>query len=97
MKIGNFGSFDETLKKQGIVGLTNASRLDKVIWDEFNGRWDELAFESERLIALRLGKDIEAEQEESSIPLGAVREVTIKQRVNQSFFRKAVLTAYNSA
>ena len=61
MKIGNFGSFDETLKKQGIVGLTNASRLDKVIWDEFNGRWDELAFESERLIALRLGKDIEAE------------------------------------
>ena len=97
MKIGNFGSFDETLKKQGIVGLTNASRLDKELWYEFNGRWDELAFESERLIALRLGKDIEAEQEESSIPLGAVREVTVKQRVNQSFFRKAVLTAYNSA
>ena len=97
MKIGNFGSFDDTLKKQGIVGLTNASRLDKQIWNEFNGRWDELAFESERLIALRLGKDIEAEQEESSIPLGAVREVTVKQRVNQSFFRKAVLTAYNSA
>ena len=53
MKIGNLGIFDETLKKQGIVGLGNASKLDEQIWNEFNGKWDELAFESERLIAER--------------------------------------------
>lgn len=31
MKIGNLGSFDDTLKAKGIVGLTNASKLDKEI------------------------------------------------------------------
>lgn len=46
MKIGNFGSFDETLKSKGIVGLTNASKLDKQIWDEFNNKWDLLSYES---------------------------------------------------
>ncbi len=28
MKIGNFGSFDPELKKRGIVGLANTSKLD---------------------------------------------------------------------
>lgn len=32
MKIGNFGSFDDNLKAQGIVGLSNASKLDKEIF-----------------------------------------------------------------
>lgn len=43
MKIGNFGSFDENLKKKGIVGLKNASKLDEQIWQEFNNHWDELS------------------------------------------------------
>ena len=34
MKIGNFGSFDATLRERGIVGLTNASKLDAQIWAE---------------------------------------------------------------
>ncbi|MBR1736983.1 MAG: HNH endonuclease, partial [Firmicutes bacterium] len=98
MKIGNFGSFDDTLKKQGIVGLTNASKLDEQIWKEFNGRWDELAFESERLIAEREGKKIENDIiEKFDIPSGKIREVTVKQRVNQNFFRSAVLTSYGYA
>ena len=98
MKIGNLGSFDETLKKQGIVGLGNASKLDEQIWNEFNGKWDELAFESERLIAERQGVSIDSELiEDLNIPSGKVKEVTIKQRVNQSFFRKAVLTSYGYA
>lgn len=96
MKIGNFGSFDDTLKKQGIVGLTNASRLDEQIWDEFNGRWDELAYESERLIAEMQGKDFE-EVIFEDIPLGTEKEVTVKQRVNQRFFRRTILASYCSA
>ena len=35
MKIGNFGSFDPELKKRGIVGLANASKLDEVVWNAF--------------------------------------------------------------
>lgn len=97
MKIGNFGSFDDSLKKQGIVGLSNASRLDEQIWNEFNGNWNELAYESERLIAELEGKGIENNiLENIKIPLGSVNEVTVKQRVNQSFFRSAVLTSYNN-
>ena len=96
MKIGNFGSFDETLKKQGIVGLTNASKLDKEIWDEFNGNWDELAFRSEELLSKLLSKPIESAFDMESIPLGAVRTATVKQRVNQTFFRSTVLSSYAS-
>lgn len=94
MKIGNFGSFDDSLKEKGIVGLANASKLDKQIWDEFNGRWDELAFESERLIAELQGKDKIADSD-VEIPEGKERTATIKQRVNQDFFRKSILSSYS--
>lgn len=96
MKIGNFGSFDETLRRKGIVGLTNASKMDRQIWEEFSGKWDELAFESEKLIAQLQGKSMEAEIEAIGIPIGLTRNATVKQRVNQGFFRKAVLAAYGS-
>lgn len=96
MKIGNFGSFDETLKKRGIVGLTNASKLDKEIWDEFNGKWDELAYKSEKLIAQLQFKPIEDNLNTDSIPLGIERIAKVKQRVNQSFFRSAVLSSYST-
>lgn len=97
MKMGNLGSFDETLKARGISGLTNASKLDKEIWDEFNGNWDELAFLSEKLIAELSEKPIENAVDMDAVPQGKEVEVTVKQRVNQSFFREAVLSSYLSA
>lgn len=96
MKIGNFGSFDETLKAKGIVGLTNASRLDKEIWDEFNGNWDKLAYLSEKMISELETKPIESVIENENLPIGKERATTVKQRVNQTFFRKAVLSSYSS-
>lgn len=96
MKIGNFGSFDNTLKARGIVGLSNTSKLDKDIWDEFSSDWDRLAFESEQLIAnlqnIDLSKSI---KEELKIPQGKDILSSVKQRVNQQFFRSAVLSSYN--
>lgn len=97
MKIGNFGSFDDTLKAKGITGLTNASKLDKEIWDEFNGKWDELAYTSERLIAELEGRELSDYIDEINIPVGTERVTAIKQRVNQNFFRKAVLSSYSFA
>lgn len=91
MKVGNFGSFDDTLKQKGIVGLTNVSKLDKEIWDEFNGRWDELAYLSETLIAKKQHRNNE---ELVSIPLGEDKVVNVKQRINQNFFRSAILASY---
>ena len=92
MKIGNFGSFDATLKSKGIVGLTNASKLDAQIWSEFNNRWDELAFESERLIA-----KLQGQNQLDALPIGKEKIVAVRQRVNQNFFRRAVLAAYKNA
>lgn len=94
MKIGNFGSFDEELKKRGIVGLANASKL---IWDEFNNDWDNLAYESELLIAQFTNQSIEQVSgiDTLYIPEGKEREVFIKQRVNQNFFRSTILSSYN--
>ena len=96
MKIGNYGSFDPNLKRQGISGLTNVSKLDKQIWDEFNGNWDELAFLSEKLIAKLENVPIE-EKVSAPIPVGYEKTITTKQRVNQSFFRNALLSSYSSA
>ncbi len=97
MKIGNFGRLDPELKKQGIVGLTNGSKLEEDIWNEFYGNWEKLAFESELLIAKFQNKRIEdvVEFDLSNLPEGKEREVIIKTRVNQSFFRSTILSSYN--
>jgi len=94
MKIGNFGRLDPELKKQGITGLVNGSKLEEDIWDEFNGNWDRLAFESEELIAKFQNKEIEDISWEN-FPDGKERETTIKARVNQNFFRSTILSSYN--
>lgn len=97
MKVGNFGRLDPDLKKQGIVGLGNGSKLDEIVWNEFNGNWEKLAYESEILIAEFQNKKVEEiiDVEVFEFPLGAEREIIIKQRVNQNFFRSTILSSYN--
>ncbi|MFY8187255.1 MAG: HNH endonuclease [Flavobacterium sp.] len=97
MKVGNFGRLDSELKKQGIVGLGNGSKLDEIIWNEFNGNWEKLAYESELLIAAFQNKKVEEiiDDEVFEFPLGTERETIIKQRVNQNFFRSTILASYN--
>jgi len=96
MKIGNFGRLDPELKKQGIVGLTHGSKQEEEIWEEFNGNWEKLVFESELLIAKFLNKPIEdvLDIEIDDLKKGLDREAFVKQRVNQSFFRSTVLSSY---
>jgi putative restriction endonuclease len=96
MKVGNFGRLDPELKKQGIVGLAHGSKMEEEVWEEFNGNWEKLAYESELLISKFANKPIEktAEIEIDDIREGIEREAIVKQRVNQSFFRSAVLSSY---
>lgn len=97
MKIGNFGSFDPELKKRGIVGLGNTSKLDEIVWKEFNNNWDNLAYESEVLISKFTNQPLEKNSEINiaDIPAGKQREAIIKARINQSFFRSTILSSYN--
>lgn len=96
MKVGNFGRFDPVLKAKGITGLPNGSKAEESIWNEFWVNSEKLAYESERLFAERAGKSIEeyAAIDIKDMPQGKEREVIVRQRVNQNFFRNAVLCAY---
>lgn len=103
MKIGNFGSFDPELKRRGIVGLSNTSKLDEEIWNEFNGDWEKLAYESEILLSQLLNQPIEAildnetdDIELSKLPEGKEKQQIVKTRVNQNFFRKMILSSYDN-
>lgn len=95
-KLVNFGSLDPSLKKKGIKGASNASKLDKIIFDEFRNNWEDLAFESEILIAKHFNENIELQYTlDFSKKEGKDVKRLVKTRVNQSFFRATVLASYN--
>lgn len=96
MKIGNFGRLDPDLRKKGITGLKHGSKLEEAIWEEFHGNWDELAYESEKLISQFQNKTIMESSgvDQTGFPEGKDVERLVKTRVNQSFFRSSVLSAY---
>lgn len=117
MKIGNFGSFDPILKERGIVGLGGTSHLDENIWNEYQGKWDKLAIDAERIIAEYKGQEfvesavntLQEEQKDkkedsqdeinsiiNSLPKCETKEQIVKARINQYFFRKMVLSSYES-
>src|SRR5208282_4823902 len=48
-KLANFASLDPALKQRNIAGATHGGKLEKQVWNEFNGDWERLAFESETL------------------------------------------------
>ncbi len=98
-KLGNFGSFDPSLQKRQISGLTHVGKLDKMIWDEFSNDWNRLALEAERLRDEYARSPLsEAERvDDYQIPQGPTeREVLRKTRIHQRFFRDAVLSSYES-
>jgi putative restriction endonuclease len=97
-KLANFASLDPALKKRNIDGASHGSKMDAEVWNEFNEDWDRLAFESEKLLAQKVGKQVEDLSEVVVFDLpkeGKERDALVKVRVNQSFFRKAVLAAYS--
>ncbi|MTK53100.1 HNH endonuclease [Paludibacter sp.] len=99
LKLGNFASFDPTLKARGIKGASNASKLDKAIWDEFYNNWDEALLQSEVMLAQKQHSTIEKINDidlEQFPKDGKEKERLIKNRVNQSLFRKIVLATYNN-
>jgi putative restriction endonuclease len=98
-KLGNFGSFDLSLQERGVGGLKNTSKLDREIWNEFFGSLEDLSYESEKLRARFENKSVEElnEIDLSELPKeGLVREQLVKTRVNQNFFRKAILASYKN-
>ncbi|ENW2607848.1 HNH endonuclease, partial [Neisseria gonorrhoeae] len=98
MKIGNLGRLDPTLKVKNISGLSNGSKMDVVVWNEFSGDWEQLNKEFEGVISQYQSNDENSniEIESPEIPKGRERFARISVRVNQGFFRSSVLAAYNN-
>lgn len=93
MKVINFARFDPTLRVEGIRGLAHGAKMEADVWNAYVGKMDELSYEYNRLLK---GCAIPAENEsdEMPIPAGLEKIGIAKYRVNQSFFRRAVLSAY---
>ena len=97
MKIGNFGSLDPELKKLGIRGLRNASRLDQAVWNEFHHDWQSLIEESERLIDEKERvTGLSTHAGEGLKEGGRDKMAARKIREDQYLLRAAILSAYES-
>ncbi|WP_299583546.1 HNH endonuclease [uncultured Sunxiuqinia sp.] len=99
-KLANFARLDPALKARNVSGLTHGAKGEEIVWNEFHGNWDQLAFESEQILARYKGVTLESEIDLSDIPElkeGKEREAIVRTRVNQSFFRKTILASYNQA
>lgn len=98
-KLANFARLDPSLRERRIVGATHGSKAETEVWEEFNDDWESLAFESERLLSEITGDSLEkiAGVVEEELPKeGRERERLVRVRVNQNFFRAAILTAYEN-
>ncbi|MCF0212091.1 MAG: HNH endonuclease [Bacteroidales bacterium] len=98
MKIGNIGRLDPSLAKQGIVGLTHGAKTEKEVWNDFEKNPEQLVMEAQRLLSDRMGVPWGQEYVEDLqiFPDDTVREVFVRQRIGQSFFRTAVLASYDN-
>jgi len=93
-KLANFASIDPTIDRKGAV---NVSKLDREVWNEFFADWDTMIFESEtRMAQLKKAESQVDESDDFLMRNGETRSAVVKVRINQNFFRKMVLTAYNN-
>lgn len=101
MKLSNLASLDPEFLKTGRKGLPGASDFDRAMWAEYHANLNELAPESEALLAQLLtgNADTPIEVQPNGkvlpVPEGPTESTaSVKVRRGQRFFRQAVLNAY---
>lgn len=103
MKVGNLARFDPTMKAKGISGLVNGAKMEGEVWAKYANQLDVLSEDYNALLKkLSEGKKEEkspfvSDEEVLDLPPGLDKEHLAKYRVNQTFFRHAVLSAYGNA
>jgi len=99
MKLVNFASLDPAITNTGRKGLSGASKLDRVIWDQFQNDWQSLVDECSALLTTSEHAVPTAHPNIAEDPadyVGETREAQVRIRIRQSFFRKAVLASYKA-
>jgi putative restriction endonuclease len=94
-KLANFARLDPALRKRQIRGATHGAKAEEEIWNEFSDNWDSLTYESQQLLAKFIHVPPVELLAKEEFPEGKTRDAIVKARVNQSFFRSAVLAAYD--
>ena len=85
MKLVNFASFDPVNQAREVRGLSNASRADRQIWDEFNSNPERLTFESQK--AFNVTIEGEPEIDNVDLPLGPTETIqSVRVRLVNDFF-----------
>jgi putative restriction endonuclease len=96
-KLSNFARLDPALQERGISGLQHGAKGEEDVWREFSEHPETLAYESEFLLAARMHKPVEevAGIEVKDLPPeGIEREAIVRVRVNQNFFRRRIISAF---
>jgi len=99
LKLANFARLDPALQERNISGMSHGSKGEAEIWNEFNCNWEELAWQSENILAELKNDSVQntADILKENLPAeGKERELFVKTRVNQSFFRKTILASYDN-
>lgn len=99
IKLANFARLDPALQARNVKGMSHGGHGEEEIWNEFNSDWENLAFESEIILARFKGENIESSANivTSDLPReGKERDAIVKVRVNQSFFRNTIMASYSS-
>ena len=97
-KLANFSRLDPIHLARGVKGLTRGAKGEAAVWKEFFEDPEALILKSEQLLATLRGTSLEevAEIETYDLPKeGIERDAVIRIRVNQSFFRRRILSAYD--
>ncbi len=97
-KLMNFTSLDSERQKSGNKGKQSASKLDRLVWSEYEDKWEKLSNDSSELISRITKQPIDVYfsiDEDSESYEGYEKERVVKTRINQNDFRSRVLASYN--
>lgn len=96
-KMGNLAHFDPEQQKRNVSGFSNGSKLDELIVKSFLDDWEALAIRAQEIerhfVLLQNGSALVSDdyktQETEKVQI-------VPQRIDQQFFRHAVLSAYSN-
>ena len=101
MRLANIASIDPVITSTGRRGLSHGATVDvRNMWNEMQGNWEGFIVEAQQAldclgIATESEKASKDDEDDSSREIGEDRITLTTVRRGQSFFRAAVLSAYN--
>ena len=99
MKLTNIASLDPLITESGRKGLSKSSKADRALWDEVQQDWQSFVKKTQSILN-ELGMANVNESQIDGYEIidyeGKTKKVEVNIRIGQDFFRKTVLSAYQS-